>query len=53
MSAEQDKVLYTGRTATTGGRSGASRSDDGHLDIRLTPFGAAGTGTKLVPCPQH
>jgi len=45
MSAAQDKVLYTGRTTTTGGRSGASRSDDGHLDIRLTQFGTAGTGT--------
>jgi Ohr subfamily peroxiredoxin len=40
-----DNVLYTGRTTTTGGRNGAARSDDGRLDIRLTPPGAGGTGT--------
>ena len=40
-----DKVLYTGRTHTTGGRSGAARSDDGRLDITLTRFGAVGPGT--------
>jgi lipoyl-dependent peroxiredoxin len=31
------KVLYTGRTHTTGGRDGATRSDDGFLDIKLAP----------------
>jgi hypothetical protein len=31
------KVLYTGKTHTTGGReSGASRSSDGHLDVKLS-----------------
>ncbi|MEK7492475.1 MAG: peroxiredoxin, partial [Pseudomonadota bacterium] len=40
-----EKVLYTGKTHTTGGRDGAARSDDGRLDIRLTPPGAAGHGT--------
>jgi Ohr subfamily peroxiredoxin len=40
-----DKVLYTGRTLTTGGRNGAARSDDGRLDITLTPPGAPGSGT--------
>jgi Ohr subfamily peroxiredoxin len=40
-----DKVLYTGRTTTTGGRNGAACSDDGRLDIALTPPGAAGDGT--------
>lgn len=40
-----DKVLYTGKTHTTGGRSGASRSADGRLDIALSPPGAAGNGT--------
>ncbi|MBR0666277.1 organic hydroperoxide resistance protein [Roseomonas hellenica] len=40
-----DKVLYTGRTHTTGGRSGASRSSDGRLDIALSPPGASGGGT--------
>jgi osmotically inducible protein OsmC len=29
------KVLYTGRTHTTGGRDGATRSSDGFLDISL------------------
>ena len=45
MPAQLDKVLYTARTHTTGGRDGAARSDDGHLDIRLTPPAAHGTGT--------
>lgn len=40
-----DKVLYTGRTHTTGGRDGASRSDDGELDIKLSPPGSAHAGT--------
>lgn len=45
MSTAETKVLYTGRTHTTGGRTGASRSDDGRLDIALTRFGTVGTGT--------
>lgn len=45
MTTTQDKVLYTGRTHTTGGRTGAARSDDGHLDITLTRFGTPGSGT--------
>lgn len=40
-----DKVLYTGRTHTTGGRDGASRSSDGRLAVNLTSPGAAGAGT--------
>jgi Ohr subfamily peroxiredoxin len=40
-----DKVLYTARTRTTGGRDGASRSSDGRLDIKLSSPGAAGAGT--------
>lgn len=40
-----DRVLYTGRVRTTGGREGASRSSDGRLDISLTPPGAKGVGT--------
>ena len=40
-----DKVLYTGKTHTTGGRQGASRSSDGNLDIQLSPPGGNGTGT--------
>ena len=45
MNAVDSKVLYTGRTRTTGGRTGASRSDDGRLDVTLTRFGAVGSGT--------
>ena len=37
-----DKVLYTAKAHTTGGREGASRSDDGRLDVQLV---APGTGT--------
>lgn len=40
-----DKVLYTGKTHTTGGRDGAAQSDDGRLDIKLSPPGSQGTGT--------
>ena len=39
------QVLYTGKTHTTGGRSGESRSDDGRLNLALTPPGAPGSGT--------
>ena len=40
-----DKAIYTARTHTTGGRSGASRSSDGRLDVQLTIPGTLGTGT--------
>jgi Ohr subfamily peroxiredoxin len=40
-----EKLLYTGRTHTTGGRDGASRSSDGRLDIKLSLPGAPGLGT--------
>ena len=40
-----DKVLYTAKTHTTGGREGASRSDDGRLDVKLTSPGTGTTGT--------
>ena len=40
-----EKVLYTGKTRTSGGRDGASRSDDGRLDIKLSHFGRTGNGT--------
>jgi Ohr subfamily peroxiredoxin len=40
-----DNLLYTGRVHTTGGREGASRTDDGRLDVRLSAPGTAGTGT--------
>ncbi|WP_309643308.1 organic hydroperoxide resistance protein [Phenylobacterium sp.] len=40
-----DRVLYTARTHTTGGREGASRSDDGQLDVRLSSPGGPRPGT--------
>ncbi|MES2785600.1 MAG: organic hydroperoxide resistance protein [Pseudomonadota bacterium] len=40
-----EKVLYTGKAHTSGGRDGQSRSDDGRLDIKLSPPGQPGTGT--------
>jgi lipoyl-dependent peroxiredoxin len=39
------KVLYTAKTHTTGGRDGASRTSDGRLDVKLSSPGAAGGGT--------
>lgn len=40
-----DKVLYTGKTHTTGGRDGAARSSDGQLDLKLSPPGSNRPGT--------
>ena len=40
-----DKVLYTAKAHTTGGREGASRSDDGRLDVQLVAPGTGTTGT--------
>jgi lipoyl-dependent peroxiredoxin len=40
-----EKVLYAGKTRTSGGRDGASRSDDGRLDVRLSVPGGLGSGT--------
>lgn len=41
-----DKVLYTAKAHTTGGRdNGASRTDDGRLEVRLSLPGTPGTGT--------
>jgi Ohr subfamily peroxiredoxin len=40
-----EKVLYTGKTRTSGGREGSSRSDDGRLDIKLSSPGSSGAGT--------
>ena len=40
-----EKVLYTGKTHTSGGRDGASRSSDGRLDIKLSSPGSSGGGT--------
>ena len=38
------KILYTGKTHTTGGRDGAAQSSDGRLDIKLSSPGSTGTG---------
>ncbi|MDR2324892.1 MAG: organic hydroperoxide resistance protein [Acidovorax sp.] len=43
--ASLEKVLYTARAHTTGGRDGASRSDDGRLDVQLSSPGTSGQGT--------
>ncbi|KJJ97792.1 peroxiredoxin [Pseudomonas sp. 21] len=40
-----EKVLYTARVHTRGGRDGEARSDDGRLQVRLTPPGAPGEGS--------
>ena len=41
-----DKVLYTAKAHTTGGRDGgASRTSDGRLDVKLTTPGTRGDGT--------
>lgn len=41
-----EKILYTAKAHTTGGREGgASRTDDGHLDVKLSIPGTHGTGT--------
>jgi Ohr subfamily peroxiredoxin len=41
-----NRVLYTAKTHTTGGREhGAAKSSDGHLDIKLSAPGTNGIGT--------
>ena len=40
-----DKVLYTARTHTTGGRDGTGRSSDGRLDVKLSSPGSGKPGT--------
>jgi Ohr subfamily peroxiredoxin len=42
----EKQILYTAKLHTTGGREGgASRSSDGHLEVKLTVPGTPGTGT--------
>lgn len=50
MINQIDTVLYTGKTVTTGGRQGESHSDDGRLDIKLSPPGSSGSGTNPNNC---
>lgn len=40
-----EKLLYTAKVHTTGGRDGAARSSDGHLDVKLSTPGSLGSGT--------
>src|SRR5258708_5004824 len=40
-----EKVIYTAKVHTTGGRVGSSRSDDDKLDVRLSRPGTSGAGT--------
>ncbi|ASK28924.1 peroxiredoxin [Chryseobacterium sp. T16E-39] len=44
-AAEVQKVLYTAKTKTTGGRQGNAKSDDGNLDLLLSPPGSNIPGT--------
>src|SRR6187431_1975968 len=39
------KVLYTAKTHTTGGRDGAAQSSDGRLEVKLSSPGGPGNGT--------
>jgi Ohr subfamily peroxiredoxin len=48
MTTQLDKVMYTAHAHTTGGREGRSVTDDGLLDVKLTPpksMGGSGTAT--------
>ena len=45
MTQPLDIVLDTAHAHTTGGREGASRTNDGKLDIQLSPPGGSGAGT--------
>jgi Ohr subfamily peroxiredoxin len=42
MATKLDKVVYTAKAHTTGGREGRSVSDDGLLDVKLAPPAAMG-----------
>jgi osmotically inducible protein OsmC len=45
METNNEKVLYTAITNTTGGRTGRSKSSDGELDIILSSPGSNRPGT--------
>ena len=48
MTTKLNKVLYTAKAHTTGGRDGRSVTDDGLLDVKLSPpkaMGGAGNAT--------
>ena len=41
----QAKILYTGKTHTTGGRDGTAQSSDNRLNVKLSSPGSHRTGT--------
>jgi len=45
MPTALDKVLYTAKARTTGGRDGQGRTDDGRLEVTLSSPGGPGKGT--------
>ncbi|MFC5875262.1 peroxiredoxin, Ohr subfamily [Chryseobacterium arachidis] len=45
QTLQAEKVLYTGKTHTTGGREGFSKSSDNQLDIKLSTPGGTEPGT--------
>ncbi|WP_333596504.1 organic hydroperoxide resistance protein [Chryseobacterium flavum] len=45
QTLQPEKILYTGKTYTTGGREGISKSSDGHLQIKLATPGGTEPGT--------
>ncbi len=50
MATHLEKVLYTAKAHTTGGRDGRSVSDDGLLDVKLAPPpGLGGKGGATNP----
>jgi osmotically inducible protein OsmC len=47
MTVALEKVLYTAKATATGGREGHSKTEDGMIDLTMTPpkeMGGAGTG---------
>jgi Ohr subfamily peroxiredoxin len=44
-----DKVLYTAKTHTSGGRDGAARSSDGRLEVKLSRPSGPGSGNGTNP----
>ncbi|KRA82102.1 peroxiredoxin [Lysobacter sp. Root667] len=45
MSSPLETVIYTAHTHVTGGRSGAGRSSDGAVDVKLSTPGSGKPGT--------
>ena len=45
MKNKIQKVLYTAKTHTTGGRNGNATSSDGRLNLKLSPPGLKVEGT--------